>query len=163
MFSAPSTIDASRSDITAFMADALKTGAAVSVRVTGKSMRPLTPSGTRLVIAPVKAAALVPGDILFYRNTLGAGVIHRILRIDVDPIVGRQFRTKGDAALAFDEPVRSDQVLGRVVRIERLFKNGRRWVVDLNVRRWVWAGAAIARLQWMGSKMILKLLGLIRR
>jgi hypothetical protein len=159
----PSNIDTAQNDITAFMADALATGAAVTVRATGSSMRPLIPSGTRLVIAPVKAESLSIGDILFFRNTLGAGVIHRILRIDVVPIGGVQFRTKGDAILAFDEPVRPDQVLGRVVRIERLLWNERRWAVDLNVRRWIWAGAAIARVQWVGSKIILKLLALIRR
>ena len=148
---------ASSAGVTALVADILEGGATVRLKVTGRSMWPLVPSGARVVVRPVDPMALRIGDMLLFRNTLGASVLHRIVRIDRDPDYGRVLRTKGDALGAFDEPVTSDQVLGRAVRIERPLWRGRCWITDLDTPRWRWAGAVAARVQLVGAKLLLKL------
>ncbi|MFH1984948.1 MAG: signal peptidase I [Pseudomonadota bacterium] len=153
---------ASSAQVTALVAEILGRGSAVRFKVTGGSMRPLVPSGARVVVGPVDTAKLRAGDVVYFKNTQGAPVLHRIVRVDLDSAGRKVFRTKGDALIVFDDPVAPDQVLGRAVRIERPLPGGRRWVLDLDTRRWRWAGAVVAVLQLVGAKVLLKL-GVFRK
>lgn len=149
-------------DVAALMADILGRGSAVRMRVTGRSMFPLLPSGATVTVRPVDSETLRPGDILLFQNNLASAVLHRIVRVDVDPARGKMFRTKGDAVMAFDDPVSPGQILGRAVRIERPLSGGRYWAMNLDTRHWRWAGAIIARLQLIGAKVLMTLAALGR-
>lgn len=158
MTSILSSTEALPADITALMADILDRGSAVRMRVTGRSMLPLVPSGATVTVRPVDPQILRSGDILLFQNALASAVLHRIIRVDMDPTHARVFRTKGDAAIAFDNAVLPGQVLGRAVRIERPPIGGRRWTIDLDTRRWRSAGRVIAFFQLVVSKTLLKIL-----
>lgn len=149
-------------DVTALMADILGRGSAVRMRVTGRSMFPLMPSGATVTVRPVDSETLRPGDIILFQNNLASAMLHRIVRVDMDPALGKMFRTKGDALMAFDDPVSSGQILGRAVRIERPLNGGRYWAMNLDTRHWRWLGAIVARLQLIGAKVLMKLLALGR-
>lgn len=154
----PPIADALPADVDALMADILYRGSAVRMRVTGRSMLPLVPSGATVIVRPVDPQTLRPGDIVLYKNTLGAAVLHRIIRVDMDPLRGKVFRTKGDAVIAFDAPVTLGQVLGRAVRIERPLRCGRCWTVDLDSLGWRRAGRVMALFQLVVSKALLTIL-----
>lgn len=145
-------------DRCALMSDILNRGAALKMRVTGGSMRPLVPTGTRVVIRPVRAEGVTRGDVILFRNAVGAAVLHRVIRIDAHRHYGRVFRTKGDAQLAFDDPVTPFQVMGRAVMIERNLPLGGTWTIALDGPVWRRIGAGIAVVQLAGAKMLLKLL-----
>ena len=150
-------IDATPAEVTALTAEILSRGSAVRVRVTGQSMKPLVPSGARIVVRPVDPEALRSGDIVYFKNALGAVVLHRIVRVDRDAVRGKRFRTKGDALIAFDDPVSPEMVLGRAERIERPLPGGRWRTVNLDTRRWRLAGAIMARLHLVGAKVLLRI------
>lgn len=105
-------------EVTGLFGDILSRGISLRVRVTGRSMRPFLRGGETLVIRRVDAASLRRGDLILFRNGSGEPVMHRIVRRR-GAFGSVVFQTKGDAALSLDEPVREDEVLGKVCRIER--------------------------------------------
>ncbi len=78
-------------------------------------MVPFLRGGEVLTIRKVPYSFLKRGDLILFRNSHGKAVIHRIIR---KKKCGR-VQTKGDAAISLDEPVREDDVLGKVCEIER--------------------------------------------
>jgi len=96
-----------------FFADMLRDGFDVRLRVTGQSMSPFLKSGSYVTLTPVRADALRPGDIVFFRSMDGTFMLHRLIAIRK----GR-FITKGDALNAPDAPVDGKDCLGKVVRAE---------------------------------------------
>ncbi len=116
-------------------------------------MQPTILEGEAITVEPVATAAITPGDILLYRWKRGV-IAHRVIRIErtnggADPqpsvlsppssVLGAQssvlspqssFVLRGDASVSYDCPVEPEQVLGRVVAVERA---GRR--IDLAGRR----------------------------
>ena len=103
--------------------------------ITGNSMSPMIRHGDALVIEHGAREART-GDIIVFR-TPAAILAHRV--------VGRAGResylAKGDACSAFDEPVRADQILGKVVEIR-----GAQGSVHLTSAYWRTAGFALAML-----------------
>lgn len=83
------------------------------LRVRGRSMLPTLRPGDEVVVHPVTAEALEPGDWVVVRNAQGA-FLHRYLGRRDGGVV-----TKGDSHRALDPLWPSDAVLGRVVEAQR--------------------------------------------
>lgn len=89
--------------------EALDRGAAVRLRVRGRSMRPTIPDGTTVELHRLDGAPR-PGEIL----AVAVGerlIVHRLVRVDPD---GRLV-LRGDALARCDPPRPRHELLGRVV------------------------------------------------
>ncbi len=98
----------------------LRRGHGVRFRAPGHSMHPTINDRETVTVEPVAPSSVKRGDIVLYRSE-GGVVAHRVIRIERNngtPL----FILRGDALGSVDEPVRVQQVLGRVVFVER---NGR--------------------------------------
>ena len=96
----------------------LSQGATVRFRPSGRSMYPSIREGELITVEPVAARDVQLGDIVLYRSSKGL-IAHRVVSSSRDTLV---FRLRGDASLSCDQPVAAEQILGRVVQVER---NGR--------------------------------------
>jgi signal peptidase len=108
---------------THILADLLASGNTVRFTAPGGSMHPVIRHGDVLLVDPLDRPARA-GDILLYL-ACGRPVAHRLIATAPGKD-GPALILKGDSAACPDLPVRSDQVLGRVVAVER---EGRR--IDL--------------------------------
>lgn len=90
----------------------LKTGA-LRLRVSGSSMLPAVRPGDVLTIHRCPARDAARGDLLLVRRG-DRFFVHRMLRREGDAIV-----TRGDAVRSADPPVAFEDLLGKVVSIER--------------------------------------------
>lgn len=83
--------------------------------VTTGSMRPGTPPGSMVVLAPISPADVEVGDVIGYRDERrGAVVTHRVVEVIEQPS-GRFFTTQGDANTRPDgRPVPARDVVGEV-------------------------------------------------
>lgn len=93
--------------------DLLSRGMGVRFRARGDSMYPSIRSGDYLHVSPVKASALICGDVVLSLTRRGL-TAHRLVAID-----HLGFTTRGDNALGIDAPFSADQLVGRVDRVER--------------------------------------------
>jgi len=114
-------------------AELLRRGSYVRFRAIGASMQPTIEDGELITVAPVAPGSVKRGDILLYQNERGVfahrvvGVVTRTLP---SPVAGcratgpRQgdcplFLLRGDASVSCDPPVVREQVIGRVVAVQR--------------------------------------------
>jgi signal peptidase I len=100
--------------------DILRSGSSVQIRAWGNSMLPSIWPGDLLTIRSCQPSEIVVGDILCFVRS-GRFVIHRIAEIQCVH-AGRLWVTRGDCMVRTDEPVTDEQILGKVVTIQR---NGR--------------------------------------
>ena len=116
----------------------LRKGHHVKFRAPGDSMYPTICDGDIVSVTPIETGSITIGDIILYRHRSGV-TAHRVMRIlkrseknSCSALQGPQDRSlsetlefvfRGDAAINNDAPVSSEQILGKVVSIER---NGRR-------------------------------------
>ncbi len=107
-------------DSTALACELLKLGHQVRIPTIGTSMYPHIRFGEVIHVEPVEISGLVVGDIVVYTSDRRM-VAHRVIRRGEDA-EGSFVLAKGDSFHVFDCPVREEQVIGRVVAIER---NGR--------------------------------------
>ncbi len=152
-------------------AELLRRGARVRFRATGRSMQPTILEGEAITVEPVAPAAVTRGDILLYRWERGV-IAHRVIRIErtqraavtqssvlrpPSSVLGAQSSVlspqsllilRGDAKASCDAPIQLEQVIGKVIAVERA---GRR--IDLASRRAklkrtcrVWASRLVHRL-----------------
>jgi hypothetical protein len=117
----------------------LRQGLCVRFRPGGQSMQPTIRDGEAVTVAPVRATEVSRGDILLYGTEKGL-IAHRVLGIYGDCEADRLFILRGDSSVSADEPVRAEQVLGRVVAVEREGRGsirlcGRRARIRHDVRR----------------------------
>lgn len=106
-------------DVLILFEDILRRGADLRIKVTGTSMSPFLCGGEVLTIRKVSHSSLRRGDIIFFRNSQGDPVVHRIIRMREDLPGATALQTKGDASRALDAPVREEDVFGKVCKIER--------------------------------------------
>jgi hypothetical protein len=93
-------------------------GLSVRFRAGGGSMSPTIADGEYLIVAPVDAARVSVGDIIFCQMRRGP-VAHRVWAIDAGPDNERRFVLFGDASLDGDLPATGRQLRGQVVGVER--------------------------------------------
>ena len=82
-------------------------------------MYPSIREGELITVEPVQASEVKLADIVLYRCERGL-IAHRV--VEIASRDARVFQLRGDASLSCDEPVRAEQILGRVVGVQR---NGR--------------------------------------
>ena len=96
----------------------LARGVHVRFRADGSSMYPTIRDTETITVASTEASAIRRGDIVLYRQ--GHGVIaHRVRRIESLPDGGRTFVLRGDAADSDDAPIGAEQILGKVLFVDR--------------------------------------------
>jgi hypothetical protein len=95
--------------------DLLNSGIHVRIATRGSSMFPFIGAGDRIIIAPEKKINI--GDIIVF-ETSNRMVCHRLVRV-FEKGGFKYYQTRGDAYFRLDEPVPFDQILGRVIRVER--------------------------------------------
>jgi len=108
----------------------LRRGQCVRFRAPGLSMHPTIKEGETITVIPISSFDIKRGDILLY--LVGKKVIaHRVVGIEKkksdssnqpSKFSSRLFLLRGDASPIHDEPVEAQQILGKVVSVER---NGR--------------------------------------
>lgn len=113
-------------------AELLSRGHRVRFRPNGNSMLPTIKDGEAVTVAPVEHSAIKRGDILLYLTRRGV-TAHRVVKISKSKKEAKEalgFILRGDAPGSSDESVRFDQVLGKVISVERDGRN-----IDLTSRR----------------------------
>jgi signal peptidase I len=127
----------------------------VRFKAPGNSMRPAILDGDCLEVEPIGPAAIKMGDIILYQSQERI-IAHRVMdigkgEIPKTPPAARithySYILRGDASYSYDEPVYADQILGKIVSVER---NGRRInpyssLYKISCRARVW-GSRIKRL-----------------
>jgi signal peptidase len=124
----------------------------VRLRVTGASMVPAIWPGDILTVRRVDPEELRPGQIVLYRRQANL-IAHRVTRVVADHVV-----TRGDTLPVADAPASMDDVVGRVVSLER---NGRR--VCPQETLWPAAVSLILRRSDFCLRVALRLGRLLRR
>jgi hypothetical protein len=95
--------------------DLLENGFNVRMPTTGLSMFPLIQTGDRITITPQKDLAI--GDLVVFAREDNV-VCHELINI-FERDGSKYYQTRGVGHFSLDEPVAVDQILGKVVRIER--------------------------------------------
>ena len=139
----------------------VRTGANVCVNVvpTGRSMRPLIVGGRDSVLIKPATCPLKKGDIVLFKRTDGANVLHRLWRIGKDGTL----TTYGDGCAAPDRPIRPEQVRGVAVQLTRKGRayrldgaasrfQGRVWWVVRPIVRFPRRAAHKVIREWLGIK-----------
>jgi len=152
-------------DIVAFFEDILRSGISIRVRVTGKSMSPFLEGGETLTIKRVPCHSLRKGDLIFFKTSAEAPVIHRIVGVRREEGKAYSFRTKGDAVRTMDDRVPEKDILGKVCRIEKPSSKNERRSVDMEIPLWKGLNFSLALISLGRSKIAShpSLAGVLRR
>ena len=95
--------------------DLLENGFDVRMPAIGLSMFPLIRTGDRITVTPQKN--FVIGDLIVFVREDNV-VCHKLVKsFDKDGVM--YYQTRGVSHFGLDEPVTVDQILGKVVKIER--------------------------------------------
>ena len=120
-------------DFIALSAVILEEGSSLRFEAHGSCMYPFIHDGDILTVQPARAETLRLGEIAFYRTRGDQLAAHRIIRLDAQE--GRVWlTTRGDASLDGAELVVAEQVLGRVVDLQRGAKVVR---LDQGFQKWL--------------------------
>jgi signal peptidase I len=120
----------------------LSLGFGVRFRAPGTSMHPTIRHSDLITVVPTAPSKLKRGDIILYRFR-GGFIAHRIVNVEGRNGCGLSFILRGDASPTCDHPVEPEQVLGKVVCLERDHR-----IIDpysLRVRLWSMFYLLIAR------------------
>jgi signal peptidase I len=112
--------------------DLLRSGILVRFRAPGYSMHPTILHEDVITVEPVDASAVKVGDIILYRDQQSL-IAHRVVKIENKSDIHTDsqssaltpqscFILRGDARPISDNPITAEQILGKVVSVER---NGR--------------------------------------
>jgi len=107
----------------------LRSGKSIRFRAPGRSMYPTIKPDETITVKPMVPSAVHVGDIVLYRREEKV-IAHRVVRIEQGHNDVLRFIMRGDASTICDTPVAAEEILGRVVSVER---TGRR--IDLYGRR----------------------------
>lgn len=84
----------------------------------GTSMYPIIQSGNVCRFVAFNSKEVKKGDILLYQSPSGQLIAHRVLRIK-DKNNQIQYELKGDTNLSFDGPISHEQIIGKLVSINK--------------------------------------------
>ena len=93
-------------------------GLSVRFRAPGWSMHPTIDDGEVITVEPIEASEVKKGDIILYRINEGV-IAHRVVGIQKSGRAEDRLILRGDASRVPDRPVAPEQVLGKVVSVER--------------------------------------------
>ena len=108
-------------------AELLRRGNRVRFRAIGASMQPTIEDGELITVATVGPGSVKRGDILLYQNERGV-FAHRMVgvvkgTVTIDGGDSPPYLLRGDASVSCDAPVQLEQVIGRVVAVQRGGRN----------------------------------------
>lgn len=97
-------------------------GKRVRFRAPGRSMYPTIRENEAITVEPVAPQDVKVGDIILFRS--GESVVaHRVMRIERGKGDTLRFILREDTWGTLDEPVEAEQILGKVVSVERAGRN----------------------------------------
>jgi signal peptidase I len=99
------------------LAESVRIRGGIRLPAVGTSMVPAIHPGDVLSIQPVDSKEVSLGDVVVYERE-GVLIVHRVVGIFAAPS-DPYWVTQGDRSLRDDAPIRTDELLGRVVSIER--------------------------------------------
>ena len=97
--------------------DSLRLSGSLRLRVTGSSMLPTIPPGSRVLIRRVVPDEIQCGDIVLLRADTGLR-LHRLVSV-LNASSGAQLITRGDNDMEDDPPIGAAQLLGLFAGIEQ--------------------------------------------
>ena len=100
------------------ISEVLDRGHDVRFSAPGRSMYPTIKEDETITVQPVTPLAVQKGDIILYRWEKGV-IAHRIVGIEKTNGGASRFILRGDASGAQDEWVMPEQVMGKVVTVDR--------------------------------------------
>lgn len=118
-------------DFFGIVAQILSMGSGLRIKAHGWSMYPFIRHGDVIEVEPVEASAVRVGDVVLCRDEGGRFVAHRVVKMGSEGPPGTLV-TKGDWTPRADPLVYPQQVLGRVVAIER---GGKRTTLNTHWQR----------------------------
>ncbi|MBU0494840.1 MAG: S24/S26 family peptidase [Chloroflexi bacterium] len=118
-----------RADLGALAGEILGSGRSLRFRAPGSSMRPFIRDGDVLEVQPADASDIRRGDVILFLTMGDRVVAHRVIWASKDALM-----TQGDALARPDGRIGPEQVLGRVVAVER---GGQRIRLDVGRQRWL--------------------------
>ena len=120
-----------KADFVELSKEIMDKGACLRFRPEGGSMHPFIRDGDFLVVRPIENSSIKIGDVVFCSTVGNRVIVHRVIskhRKDGSMTI----LIKGDACFGPPESVNAQDVLGKVVAIER---NGRERRVDADLYR----------------------------
>jgi signal peptidase I len=93
-------------------------GKCVRFRAPGRSMYPTIRENEAITVEPVAPQDVKVGDIILYRSEQSV-VAHRVMRIETGKGDTLRFILREDTLGTLDAPVEAEEVLGKVVSVER--------------------------------------------
>ena len=97
-------------------------GKRVRFRAPGRSMYPTIRENEPITVEPIAPQDVKVGDIILYRFEESV-VAHRVMRIEKREGNASRFILREDTWGTLDEPVEAEQILGKVVSVERAGRN----------------------------------------
>ncbi|MEW6052908.1 MAG: signal peptidase I [Nitrospirota bacterium] len=114
----------------ALFKEILRSGLTLRVKVTGRSMAPFLNGGEVLTIKQIPVPSLQVGDLIFFTAADNSLLLHRVVRMQRREKVNI-VQTKGDALRGLDDPVCAENILGKVISVERCGAGGRKTSLDM--------------------------------
>jgi signal peptidase I len=97
-------------------------GKRVRFRAPGRSMYPTIRENEVIIVEPVEPRHVKVGDIILFRSEESV-VAHRVMRIERGKGDTLSFILREDTWGTLDAPVEAEQILGKVVSVERAGRN----------------------------------------
>jgi signal peptidase len=115
-------------DLSELCKDIFRKGKSIRFQARGWSMRPFIRDGDFIVVSPIENSSIRTGDVVFHLTTENKVIVHRVIKKykkDKDNRI--TMFIKGDATFSSPENVEMQNVIGKVVAVER---NGRKKRLD---------------------------------
>ncbi len=115
-------------DLLQLSKDIFRKGKSARFQAKGWSMRPFIRDGDFIVVSPIESSSIKTGDVVFCITTENKVIVHRVIKKhkkDKDNKI--TMLIKGDATFSSPENVEMQNVLGKVVEVER---NGQKKRLD---------------------------------
>jgi len=115
-------------DLLELSKDIFRRGKSIRFQARGWSMRPFIRDGDFIVVSPIENSSIKTGDVVFCITTENKVIVHRVIRKHEKDKDNRIIMfIKGDATFSSPEKVEMQNVLGKVVEVER---NGQKKRLD---------------------------------
>lgn len=122
------TVHIRDADLAELSKNIFRRGKSVRFQARGWSMRPFIRDGDFIVVSPIENSSIRTGDVVFYLTTENKVMVHRVIRKHKKDKDNRIIMfIKGDATFNSPEKIEMQNVLGKVVAVER---NGRKKRLD---------------------------------
>jgi len=122
------TVNIRNTDLLELSKDIFGKGKSIRFQAKGWSMRPFVRDGDFIVVSPIENYSIKTGDVVFYLTPENKVIVHRVIKKykkDKDNRI--TIFIKGDATFSSPEKVEMQNVLGKVIAVER---NGRKKRLD---------------------------------